>query len=213
LAYREPREFFCERAGLNPSQPYVVYAVSSPIVGDESGIVVRLASEITARARNLGIQVLVRPHPNQEDRLDGMDRPGLRVWPPVGVFPMKPDQKRDYFNTLYHAAAVVGLNTSVFLEAMILDKPCISIASQVAVRAPYKHYEHLLNAGCCEFVADEAAAAAAVVKLLRGGDTKREARRHLIKTFIRPRGLDQPAALAAAEVIEALCSPTNRVAV
>jgi hypothetical protein len=209
LGYREPREDFCQRAGLNPAQPYVVYAVSSPIVGNESAIAVRLAGELTARAGDLGIQVLVRPHPNLRRGLDRLTESGLYVWPPVGVFPLTTDQKRDYFNTLYHAAAVVGLNTSVFLEAMILDKPCVSIATEVAARAPFKHYEHLVNADCCEFVADEAAAAAAVIDLLRGRDTRCEARRRFIEAFIRPRGLNEPAASAAVDVIEALCSPKD----
>jgi hypothetical protein len=93
---------------------------------------------------------------------------------------------------------------------MILDKPCVSIAPQVAVRAPLKHYEYLINADCCEFVADEAAAAAAVIDLLRGRDTKRESRRRLIKTFIRPCGLNQTAAQAAVEVIETLCSTKGK---
>jgi hypothetical protein len=209
VGYREPREVFCQRAGLDPAQPYIVYAISSPSVGDESAIVNRLASELAAHAGDIGIQLLVRPHPNHSRGLDRLNGPGLRVWPAVGVFPMAADQKRDYFNTLYHAVAVVGLNTSVFLEAMILDKPCVSITSEVAARAPFAHYEHLVNADCCEFVADEAAAAAAVIDLLRGRDTKREARRYLVKTFLRPRGLNQPAAQAAAEVIETLCSNTG----
>lgn len=212
LGYREPREVFCQRAGLNPARPYVVYAVSSPVFGNESAIAVRLASELTARAGDTGIQLLVRPHPLRGVGLNQMNESGLHVWPSVGAFPMEAEQKQHYFNTLYHAAAVIGLNTTVFLEAMILDKPCVSIASQVAARAPLAHYEHLVDADCCELVADEAAAAAAVIDLLRGRDAKHEARHRFVKNFIRPRSLDQPAAQAAVEAIEALCSTKNKLA-
>lgn len=203
-AYCEPREVFCRRAGLDPARPYVVYAVSSPIVGDESAIAIRLTSELAARAAEMGIQVLVRPHPNHRQGLKRMTESGLLVWPTLGVFPVEADQKRDYFNTLYHAAAVIGLNTSVFLEAMILDKPCVSIATQADARAPTAHYQHLVKADCCDFVADETAAAA-IIDLLRGHDTKCEPRRRFVKNFIRPCGLNQPAAEAAARVIEKLC--------
>jgi len=202
--YRLSREVFCERAGLDPAQPYIVYAGSSPVVGDESAIMTRLARELCAS--DLRAKVLVRPHPNQRQSLARLNSPELHVWPPVGSFPLTTDQKQDYYNTLYHSAAVVGLNTTVFLEAMILDKPCISIAPQVAARAPFKHYEHLVNSDCCEFVADEAAAAAMVMNVLRDRDTKREARRRFIKKFIRPGGLDQTSAEVAVKAIESLCS-------
>jgi hypothetical protein len=205
LRYWEPREVFCQRAGLDPARPFIVYAVSAPIVGDECDVAVRLVSELTARAGDVSVQVLVRPHPLHTQGLDRMKRAGLHVWPPDGVFPFKADQKRDYFNTLYHAAAVVGLNTSVFLEAMILDKPCVSIASQVAARAPLAHYEHLVKAACCEFVSDEIAAAITVIDLVRGRDTRRDARCRFIKNFIRPHGLNRPAAQVAVRVIETLC--------
>jgi hypothetical protein len=203
--YCEPREVFCRRVGLSPARPYVVYAVSSPIVGDESSIAIRLASELASRAAEMGIQVLVRPHPNHRQGLKRMTESDLLVWPTRGVFAVEADQKRDYYNTLYHAAALVGLNTSVFLEAMILDKPCVSIAAQVNARAPTAHYQHLVKADCCDFVADETAAAAAIIDLLRGHDTKCELRRRFVKNFIRPRGLKQSAAEVAAQVIEKLC--------
>jgi hypothetical protein len=205
LHNRESREVFCRRAGLDAARPYVLYAVSSPIVGDESAIAVRLASELRARGGDIGIQVLVRPHPNHRQGLKRMTEAGLVVWPPLGAFPVDADQKRDYFNTLYHAAAIVGLNTSVFLEAMILDKPCVSIAPQVTARAPLAHYEHLVNAGCCELVSDEIAAAITVIDLLGGRDARRDARSRFVKNFIRPCGLKQSAGEAAARAIENLC--------
>ena len=40
-----------------------------------------------------------------------------------GRNPLNPDAKADYFDSLYHSHAVVGLVTSAFLEAAIVGRP------------------------------------------------------------------------------------------
>ena len=51
-------------------------------------------------------------------------RPVPRVW---GSNPIDAESRADYFDSMYHAAAVVGLNTSALVEAAIVDRPVFTM--------------------------------------------------------------------------------------
>ena len=44
------------------------------------------------------------------------------VWPRGGGVPIDDERKRGYFDSLFHADAVVGINTSGFIEAGIVGR-------------------------------------------------------------------------------------------
>ena len=57
-----------------------------------------------------------------------MDEPGrIVVWPRGGVAPTDRRSKDDYFDSLYHAKAVVGLNTSALVDSAIVRRPVFTI--------------------------------------------------------------------------------------
>ena len=91
----------------------------------ESRFVLRWIEEIRRssdpRLRNAGI--LVRPHPERMDEWEGvsLERFGNAVL--YGRNPVSPDAQADYFDSLFHSHAVVGLVTSAFLEAAIVGRP------------------------------------------------------------------------------------------
>ena len=63
--------------------------------------------------------ILVRPHPSRMKEWEHIDASAERdvvVW---GRNPVDAEARTDYFDSLFHSAAVVGLNTSAFLEAGI----------------------------------------------------------------------------------------------
>ena len=44
-----------------------------------------------------------------------------------GGNPLDEESRADYFDSMFHSAAVVGLNTSALVEAAIVDRPVFTI--------------------------------------------------------------------------------------
>jgi hypothetical protein len=120
------RATFCARIGL-PDRPYLLYVCSALFQGsvNEAQFVRRWIREL----RRCGVEplasvpILVRPHParmNEWDDVDLSSEAAVAVW---GRNPVDPDARDGYYNSLHHSAAVVGLNTSAFLEAAIVGRP------------------------------------------------------------------------------------------
>ena len=94
----------------------------------EAAFVLRWARHLRESAhlalRECGI--LVRPHFKRGEEWRDIDWRGLDnivCWPPTGDVPVDVRSKGDYFDSLYHASATVGLNTSAMIEAAILGRP------------------------------------------------------------------------------------------
>jgi hypothetical protein len=67
--------------------------------------------------------ILVRPHPARTREWEEVDlsaEQDIAVW---GRNPVDAEAKDGYFDSLHHSAAVVGLNTSAFIEAAIVGRP------------------------------------------------------------------------------------------
>ena len=58
-------------------------------------------------------------------RLRGLQR--VALWPRGGANPVDAGSKNDYFDSMYHAAAAVGVNTSAQIEAGIVGRPVYSV--------------------------------------------------------------------------------------
>ena len=114
------------------------------------------------------------------------------------------------YDTVYHSAAVVGLNTSAEIEAAIVGRPVFTIVDPAAGgQEGTLHFHYLLRAhgGPVELAADfeqhRAQLAAAVA-----GNYDRAAIANFVQRFVRPHGLDQPVAPRVADAIETLLSVT-----
>ena len=73
--------------------------------------------------RGRDANVIVRPHPAHLEQWQAVDLSAFGnavIWPRAGGVPVDDERKRDYFDSLFHADAVVGINTSGFIEAGIL---------------------------------------------------------------------------------------------
>ena len=93
--------------------------------------------------------IVVRPHPARLKEwadVDVTEDPGVRLW---GRNPVDPDAKADYFDSLHHSAAVVGLNTSAFLEGAIAGKPVFTtlLPEHYENQEGTIHFHYLLNVG------------------------------------------------------------------
>jgi hypothetical protein len=207
------REAFAERVGLDSSRPYVLYVCSSAFIApDEVSFVrswvARLRADPRWPLRELG--VLVRPHPQNAAQWRDADLPGgnVSVWPRTGAQPDAGDARAEFFDSLAHSAAVVGINTSALLEAAILGKSVlVPLAPEFAgTQAGTLHFRYLLHANggflhvasTLDEHADQLAAA------LEHGDDRADQTRRFVESFLRPHGLDRPAAPILADEIERL---------
>jgi hypothetical protein len=198
------REEFCSHVGLDPSRPYLLYIGSSrQVAGDETGFVQELTSALEEDPRTAPLQVLVRPHPLNGQVWETFEDERIAVYPRGGQRPDIPGARDEYFHTLQYAAAVVGVNTSAFLEAAITDRPCLSIVSERhrAGQVDRGHFQHLLKGRFIETVPDFEGAVAALGTLLEGRDPRHGLRRRFVERFVRPGGIDRRAGEVAAEAI------------
>jgi hypothetical protein len=207
------RAEFCARVGLDPDRPFVLYVGSSVFIAPDE---VPFAERWLAALRGSGepsvaqFGVLVRPHPANARQWRAFDAAGfanVALWPPIGTDPNAADFRRDYFDSLYHSAAVVGINTSAQIEAGIVGRPVLTVRAPEFAHAQggTLHFQYLLGAhgGLVRAAAtlDEHVAQLASVARGTAGDA---GHREFVHGFLRPLGLDQPAAPVFARAIDGL---------
>ena len=200
------REEFGVHAGLDPAHPFVLYICSSEFVAPrEVEFVERWVAAVRQSAdpalRACGL--LVRPHPahlQQWKNVQLADVPNVAVWSEKAT--MNADQ--GLYDSLYHSAAVVGLNTSAMLEAGILGKPVLTLVvdefSGGQQETLHFHYLRASNGGLLTEAQGFAEHQQQLSAALASGGAGDEARR-FVQRFVRPRGIDEPVTpLMAAEI-------------
>jgi hypothetical protein len=200
------RAEFCHKVGLNPDQPYLAYLSSA--FGpdkDEPQVVRRIAATLAERPQTEGMNILVRPHPFHAAIWDSLATDKIKVWPPGGSRPDDDQSRQDYYHTLHYSLAVVALITSGFLDAAAVDKPCLTIMAEPfrSEQIKRRHFNYLVEGGFIEMHDDYSAVVEAVGQILAGADPKAAQRRKFVQDFLRPWGLDRPAAEIMARAIEA----------
>jgi hypothetical protein len=209
------REAFCARVGLPPDRPFVLYVCSSLFRGTASEAafvqewVHAIRSSGDPRLRDLAI--LIRPHPARLDEWREVDLSGYRHLAFWGAHPVDTEAKDDYFDSMYYSAAVVGLNTSAFLEAACVGKPVHTvllpeISTHNQEGTIHFHYLLNVNGGLLRAARsfDEHLALLAASLGGDGGGDERAAR--FAGGFIRPFGLEVAATPRFVEAIERVVS-------
>ena len=206
------REEFCARAGLDSRQPYLLYVCSSRFVAPEEtgyvrGWVKSLRQSSYAPLRSAG--VLVRPHPQNDEqwqRFDSRDLPQFAVYPRGGAVPIDAESKRDYYDSIYHSAAVVGINTTAEIESAIVGRPVYTVLAPEFrdTQEGTLHFDHLRTAGggLVHVARDAAEHLAQLDAALRGNGADDARCRRFVEAFIRPRGIERPATPQLVEAIE-----------
>lgn len=207
------REEFCEMVGLDPSRPFVLYVCSSLFknTANEARFAERWIHHVRGSAdpvlREAG--VLVRPHPRRLDEWSQVDLTEFKNVAMFGSHPVDPAAKNDYFDSLHHASAVVGLNTSAFLEAAVAGKPVLSVLMPEISTDNQEgtiHFHYLLDVGgglleTARSLEEHVAQLAATLADPRPGI---ERARRFTEGFIRPQGLNEPSTPRFASAIEAV---------
>jgi hypothetical protein len=78
--------------------------------------------------------------------LDPGDPGRTVVWPRTGEAPTDLARKADYFDCLFHASAVVGINTSAQVEASIVGRPVLTLISDYfPTQEGTLHFSHIAH--------------------------------------------------------------------
>lgn len=202
------REDFLRGVGLEPASPLFLYICSSAFVAPhEVEFVRRWIAALRASAdpaiRESG--VLVRPHPAHVEpweRADLSEFLNVACWSAPET--MNADQ--GLYDSLFHANAVVGLNTSAMIEAGILGKSVHTILTSEFAGGQEQtiHFGYLRAAnggllheahGLGEHIQQLSAA-------LRTNGMGSDQVRQFVEHFVRPHGLETPVTPIMVEAIE-----------
>ena len=205
------REDFCARVGLPSDQPYVLYLCSSKFVAPQEASFVRTwlgtLRESAGPLRHAG--VLVRPHPQNAEQWAGVNLNILGpavVWPPAGAAPVGLQTRRDYFDSMYHSAAVVGINTTAEIESAIVGRPVHTVLAPefrgTQEGTLHFHYLRTVNGGVLHVARDLAEHVAQLEASVRHPAADEARCRAFVQGFVRPHGLDRPATPRVVEAIE-----------
>jgi hypothetical protein len=206
------REEFCRRVGLRDDRPFVLYLCSSPFIAPKedrfvAGWVEWLRAAGDERLREAG--VLIRPHPQNATQWRDVDLSGLgeaAVWPRAGADPVDAQAKADYYDSIYHSAAVVGVNTSALIESAIVGRPVHTLLGPEFrdTQEGTLHFHHLVqgNGGPLRVAATVEEHMAQLSEAL-GADGRTDGRsRRFLEAFVRPHGLGEAATPRVVEAIE-----------
>jgi hypothetical protein len=205
------REEFCRRVGLSPDRPFILYVCSalfwgSPVEADFVPQWVRRLRE-SAHPEVRSTAVLIRPHPARMPEWQGID---LSPFPDVAFYgsnPVDDASKDDYFESLFYCSAVVGLNTSAFLEGAVVGRPVhtILLPEFQENQEGVLHFHYLLSVGGGVLRAgrsfDEHHTQLAAS--LRSSDEP-GTNSSFVREFIRPHGLDRQATPLFCDAVEDL---------
>ena len=213
------RADFAGALGFDPTRPIILYVCSATFghkhVPEHRFIkrwlkALRHAEAEVVRHAN----VLIRPHPKRagvvtRDRLDLADGHGQRVaiWPDDAQNPVSIEARSTYFHSLWHADAVVGINTSAMIEAAILRKPMLTVLDPEfsASQDGTFHFAYLLD-GPLRAAATLEDHVAQLARALDGAEPAGAREQRFVAEFVRPLGLDVDATARLHHEIVALAA-------
>src|SRR5688572_1779266 len=203
-----PRTEFCARARIDPSRPLLLYLCSSHFVAPNEVEFVRRWARAVRQSPDpavAGCGILVRPHPANADQWEHVDLGGIGnavVW----LDPPRVQADPALYDSLFHAAAIVGLNTSAMIEAGIVGRSVYTIETEEFAGGQEQtlHFHYLLarNGGLVEVAHDLEEHARQILDTLASPEAARARTRRFIEAFVRPRGIDKPVAPIVADEVE-----------
>jgi hypothetical protein len=170
-------------------------------------------SSADPRLKDIGM--LIRPHPTRLDEWQGIDLSEYRNLAFWGAHPVDEEAKDDYFDSLYYSAAVVGLNTSAFIEAAVVGKPVLTVTlPEISTfnQEGTLHFRYLLTVGggLLRVSPDLAEHVTLLADSLSGDGAGDERARRFAEAFVRPFGVEQAATPRFVEAIETVTTIPSR---
>lgn len=144
---------YCERFGLDPRERIILYLGSSPMIAPNEG---EFAADWLAAVRGstdpvvARSNIVIRAHPRN---FEAWQRDVIGDWPHNVTF-QDPNSisfydEQDLFDTIHHADACFGINTSALLEASLQRKPILTIRDPkvAAGQEGTPHFAYLTSVG------------------------------------------------------------------
>ena len=214
------RETFCARVGLRADLPYLLYLCSSRFVApDEVPFVRRWVDKIrgsTGALREAG--VLVRPHPQNAEQWRDVDfglSANVAVWPRSGAAPADTVTRNEYFDSIYHSAAVVGVNTTAQIETAIVGRPVLTVLAPEfrKTQEGTLHFRHLreVNGGLLRVARDLDEHVTQLESAVQQTATNDERCRRFVEAFVRPHGVNNAATPRLVNALEELAAKHGAV--
>lgn len=198
-SYYQSREEFCQRQGLDPDLPIILYALGSPNFLIEHHGAEYLANRIANG--DLGdVQMLVRPHPlhNEGEMERVFENFGARIVVQKTAEPgdrqlgRTQDRKQitDWVNTFRHADVVINLCSTVSIDAAIFDRPVINLDFDpqpgqpdqqliIDINHRWTHFSPIAESGGVYLVRDFDEMMKAIVTYLKHPELHRDERRFI----------------------------------
>jgi hypothetical protein len=200
--------------GLDPAEPYVLYLCSSPFVvrkpTAEVDFVLRLLEALRGnddeRLRRVGLMVRPYPRGSQWRKVDLPAHGNAVQWPPRHGDSATSEGLADFYDSIAHSAAVVGINTTAMIEAAIVGRSVLTILEPEFAQEDTLHFQHLLeqNGGFLHAASSLDEHLLQLRRVLDEDEADAERRRRFVESFVRPHGLDKPATPIFADAIEEL---------
>ena len=214
---RQPtaRTEFCRKVGLPADRPFVLFVGSTASISApdaELTFVRRWISALRAHPALAGISILVRPHPfnaRHWSDADVGDLPNVAVYP-HWANPVNESDRQDYFDSLYHSDAVVGINTTAMIEAAIVGRTVhtVLVDEFKDTQGGTLHFRYLLseNGGFLRVAGGLDEHAAQVAETLAAPEIGRAVCARFVRTFVRPHGIDTATTPILGEALERLAA-------
>ena len=205
------RAEFCRNAGLPDDRPFILYLCSSPFITPfEVGFVRRWIAGVRASADPAlrGGGILIRPHPQNADQWREFDPSafeGVTVWPAAGANPVDQQARSAYFDSMFYSTAVAGVNTSALIESGIVGRPVFTVIADefAGQQEGTLHFQHLKNVnGGLLHVGPTLGEHLDQLACAFRGEHDAAKGRAFVEAFVRPHGLDVPAAERVVTAIE-----------
>ncbi len=204
------REAFCAHVGLPPEHPYLLYLCSSPFIAPREVEVVErwiraVRSSRCERLSTMGI--LVRPHPQNAAQWADVDLSEFGdtvIYPRAGANPIGLDARSEYYDSMYHSHAVVGVNTSALIESGIIGRLVYSfrVPELSGTQEGTLHFRHLQREGLLQLADTLDEHVKQLERSLQSTEADQQRVRAFTQLFVRPYGFNEAATPRVVRAIE-----------
>jgi len=203
-------EEFRRKVGLPLETPFLLYLCSSRFIAPHEVDFIgqwikRLRNSEDPKFKKIG--VLVRPHPQNASQwrdVNFANYGNVAIYPRLGANPIGGNSLNDFFDSMYHSVATVGINTSPMIESGILNKPVFTILAPEFrdTQEGTLHFHHLVAGGLLNISHDLDEHLNQLSRVFAGRKSYQARINHFIQSFIRPHGLDTECTPIFVEAIE-----------
>ena len=205
-------EEFRRKVGLKLKKPFLLYLCSSHFIAPHEVDFIeqwikRLRDSESPEFEELGI--LVRPHPQNASQWRDVDftkYDNVAIYPRLGANPIGGDSLNDFYDSMYHSLATVGINTSPMIESGILNKPVFTILAPEFrdTQEGTLHFRHLVEGGLLNISHDLDEHLDQLSRVIASHESHQARIKLFIQDFVRPHGLDTECTPIFVDAIENL---------